>query len=359
MHVKTRSHPISKLIIKDCHEKGAHIGREDTLALMRRKICIPSSRGLIRKVLFDCLYCKRERIKPQKTLMSELPKERLEAYGKPFYKTGIDFFGPIIVKLSKKTRAYQGKAKRYGVIFTCMTTRAIHLEIAGDLITNSFILSLRHFIARRGNVKHIRSDNRTNFKGAQKELQEAIAETNIPKVISELVKKHVNFIWTFNPPSSPWMGGAWEALIKSVKRTLKAITCDRLFTEEALHTFICEVESILNNRPITPSSNYINDYEALTPSHILFGHSSSNYAPGVFREDEINYRKKMACGSSSNQHVLESLAQGIFTNARSERKMELPITKLKRWRSCRYPNRQYTQVTLALGSYNRDISRSR
>ena len=88
------------------------------------------------------------------------------------------------------------------------------------------------------------------------------------------------------------MGGAWEALIKSVKRTLKAIACDRLFTEEALHTFICEVESIINNRPITPSSDDIKDYEALTPNHILLGHSSSNYAPGVFPDNEISYLKK-------------------------------------------------------------------
>ena len=148
--------------------------------------------------------------------MSELPKERLDAYQKPFYNTGIDFFGPVIVKLSRKTCANQAKAKRYGVIFTCMTTRAIHLEIAGDLTTDSFILALCRFITCRGNVKHIRSDNGTNFKGAQKELQDAIAEINVPKVVSELVKKHVHFIWTFNPPSSPWMGGAWEALIKSV-----------------------------------------------------------------------------------------------------------------------------------------------
>ena len=119
-----------------------------------------------------------------------------------------------------------------------MTTRAIHLEIAGDLTTDSFILALRRFITRRGNVKHIRSDNGTNFKGAQKELQDTIAEIKIPKVISKLVKKHVNFIWTFNPPSSPWKGGAWEALIKSVKRTLKAIARDRLFTEDVLHTFV-------------------------------------------------------------------------------------------------------------------------
>ena len=80
------------------------------------------------------------------------------------------------------------------------------------------------------------------------------------------------------------MGGAWEALIKSVTRTLKAMACDCLFTEEALHTFICEAESILNNQPFTPSSNNINDYEALTPNHILLGHSSSNH---VIQTDNI------------------------------------------------------------------------
>ena len=87
------------------------------------------------------------------------------------------------------------------------------------------------------------------------------------------------------------MVGNWEALIKSIKRTLKAIACDCLFTEDTLHTFICEVESILNNQPITPSSDDINDYKALTPNHILLGHSLTNHAPCAFRDNKINYRK--------------------------------------------------------------------
>ena len=89
----------------------------------------------------------------------------------------------------KKTQVNQAKAKRYGVIFTCLTTRTIHLEIAGDLTTKSFMLALRGLIARRRNVKHIRSNSGTNFKGAQTELQDDIAEINIPKVVSEIVKK--------------------------------------------------------------------------------------------------------------------------------------------------------------------------
>ena len=106
-----KSHPISKLIIKDCHEKGAYIGREHTLALLRRKCLIPSCQRLITEVLFDCLYCKRERIKLQEAFMSELPKERSDAYEKPFYNTGIDLLGPIIVKLSKKTAETKQKLK--------------------------------------------------------------------------------------------------------------------------------------------------------------------------------------------------------------------------------------------------------
>ena len=138
---------------------------------------------------------------------------------------------PIIVK----TRANQAKATPYGVIFTYMTTHAIHSHRTGDLTTNSFILDLRRFISH---TKHIPSGNETSFKGAPKELQDAIAEINISKVVSEKVNKHFNFIWTFDPTSSPWMGGPWETLIKSVNRVLKAIACHLLFTKEALHTFI-------------------------------------------------------------------------------------------------------------------------
>ena len=95
--------PIAKLLVKECHEKNFHIGREHTLATIRKKIWIPDCRGLIRKVLHDCLYCKKERIKPHVSLMSDLPKDRLDINEKPFHNTGIDFFGPILVKLSKKT----------------------------------------------------------------------------------------------------------------------------------------------------------------------------------------------------------------------------------------------------------------
>ena len=109
------------------------------------------------------------------------------------------------------------------------------------------------------------------------------------------------------------MGGPWETHIKSVNRALKPIACHLLFTKEALHTFICEVESILNNQLITPSSNDTNNYETLTFTHSLFGHSSSNYAPGR-RRNKLS--RKVVCESSSDQNVLKPLAHKISINAR-------------------------------------------
>ena len=78
------------------------------------------------------------------------------------------------MKLNKGTRSTE-TAKRYSTLFTCMTTRAVHLELAGDMSTDSFILALRRFKARRGHPKSIRSDNGSNFVGAERELKDALS----------------------------------------------------------------------------------------------------------------------------------------------------------------------------------------
>ena len=121
------------------------------------------------------------------------------------------------------------------------------------------------------------------MRNALKELDQAL-------ISSELNLYPIE--WKFNPPSSPWMGGVWESIVKSVKRSLKVITIDRVFTEESLYTFLCEVESVINNCPLTPTSDSISDFEALTPNHFLLRTKVTNYALGSFNPREINYRKK-------------------------------------------------------------------
>ena len=94
--------------------------------------------------------------------MSELPSDRQES--PPFTYCVLDLFGPFTIK------NYRKELKRYGVMFTCLCSRAIHIEVAQSLETDSFILLLRRFIGRRGNIRLIRSDNNTNFFCAIKEL---------------------------------------------------------------------------------------------------------------------------------------------------------------------------------------------
>ena len=90
---------------------------------------------------------------------------------KPFSNVGVDYFGPVIVKLSKRIRSNAAKANQWGVIFACFNTRAIHLKLVGDIATNLILLSLRRFISRRVEVRVIRSDNSTNFASAERKVK--------------------------------------------------------------------------------------------------------------------------------------------------------------------------------------------
>lgn len=118
--------------------------------------------------------------------MASLPEDRLLPDKPPFTNVGVDYFGPFNVKRGRST------VKRYGVLFTCLTIRAVHIEIADSLDTDSCINALRLFISRRGQVSVMRSDNGTNFVGAERELREALNNLNITKSKMHCYKKGSN-----------------------------------------------------------------------------------------------------------------------------------------------------------------------
>ena len=169
--------------------------------------------------------------------------------------------GPLLVKQGRST------LKRWGCILTCMTTRAIHLKVVPSFETDDFINTLRQFIARRGTPKEIRSDCGTNFRGAGKELQADVNEWTNHHFEEQLSQRGIN--WIFHPPHAPHFSGVSEGLIKEVKRALKAILKGALVNEHVLRTVFCEVESILNSRPLTRSSDDAADPKVITPAHLL------------------------------------------------------------------------------------------
>ena len=188
--------------------------------------------------------------------MADLPADRITAGQPPFTFTGVDLFGPFTIQRGR------AEIKRYGCLFTCLTVRAVHIEIVHSLDTDSFINALERFIYRRGQVRCIRSDNESNFVCAAKEL--CFNQRRIHAVLQERSVE-----WLFNPPAASHMGGAWERRIRTVRKILDGVIKQQVMDDEGLATLMCLVESIINGRPLTTVSDDIKDLEPLTPNHSL------------------------------------------------------------------------------------------
>ncbi len=275
---------IVELIIKHYHITLGHSGREHVLAILRDRYWIIHGNSMVRKVLTKCLSCKRRQAKVGEQKMADLPHNRVNPGAPPFTCVGVDYFGPFII------RERRSLVKRYGVIFTCLAIRAIHLEIARTLDTNSFIMALRRFISRRGQVKEIRSDNGTNLVGGEKELRLVIKDWNQEQIHNFLVQKEIK--WIFNPPTASHYGGIWERCIRTVRKVLKALMKEQIVDEESLTTLFCEVESIVNSRPLTKVSSDSRDLEPLTPNHLLLLRREPALPPGTFVKDDLYSRKR-------------------------------------------------------------------
>mgnify|MGYP002260046751 FL=1 len=169
--------------------------------------------------------------------------------------------------------------KRYRVIFTCLAIRAVHIEVAHSIDTDSFLLALRRLIARRGQVKQIRSDHGTNFTSSEKELRVSINAWNKEKICENMLQQNIE--WSFNPPLGSHYGGVWEHCIRTTRKIVQALLWKQI-NDESLTTFLSEIESIMNDCPITKVSSDPWDQEPLTPNHLLLLRSESPMPPGLF-----------------------------------------------------------------------------
>lgn len=275
-------HPATKLMILDAHERNMHYGREQIVNNLRERFWIPGIRMAVKASWKDCQRCHNSMVQPAPPEMAPLPLARVEGNLFPFTRTGVDFFGPIMVTKGRR------QEKRWGVLFTCMATRAVHLEIAHSLNTDSAIMAIRRFIARRGPVRELFSDNGTNFHGADNEMRDAVQKMDHQKISDTLAPKFIE--WNFNPPASPHMGGSWERLVRSVKTAMKATLAFHAPNDEVLLTIFSEVEFIINNRPLTHVSLDPSDRTALTPNHFLIGRTSEQ-RPGEFDDNDLDLRK--------------------------------------------------------------------
>ncbi|XP_037868119.1 uncharacterized protein LOC119628748 [Bombyx mori] len=268
-----------KLQLMQYHVDSAHNGRERVLHEVRRRFWIINGRNAVKMTWNDCQFCKNSRAKPSPPLMADLPDVRLKV-SRPFTYTGLDYFGPIIVKVGRRHE------KRWVALFTCLTVRSIHLELVHDLTTSSVLMSLRRLIARRGCPSIIFSDNATTFRGADRELKRAVQSIDKDELITFGSIRHLE--WRFIAPDAPHMGGCWERLVRSVKTSLRVTLKTRTPNDQTLMTLLTEAEFMVNSRPLTYVPLDFDDDLPLTPNDFLLPKTEFIDHPfGMFTDHDL------------------------------------------------------------------------
>eukprot|EP00057_Strongylocentrotus_purpuratus_P002645 XP_003724933.1 PREDICTED: uncharacterized protein LOC100891559 [Strongylocentrotus purpuratus] len=213
--------------------------------------------------------------KVEKQLMTELPDQRVAPHTRPFYSTSCDYFGPYRVKITRNTTA-----KYYVVIFTCLSTRAVHLEIATDCSTIEFLQVLRRFFALRGQPAYLLSDNGTQFIRAERELQKMVRGWDVQKLQEYCADKRTE--WKFTTPLAPHQNGCAESPVKSCKLTFTKAIGDQRLSPFELYTCL-KVANLVNQSHIGRIANDPDDGSYLCPNDMLLGRASRQVPQGPFK----------------------------------------------------------------------------
>ncbi|XP_061897713.1 uncharacterized protein LOC133646409 [Entelurus aequoreus] len=279
---------ISKLIVSHYHAKICHQGRSQTqMELRSNGFWVIGGSKLVAKLIRTCVLCRKLRRPTESQRIAELPKECLEASA-PFTYSGMDCFGPFIVKKARK------EYKRYGLIFTCLYSRAVHIEMLEDLSTDSFINALRCFISLKGAVRQLHCDQGSNFIGARNKFKEALKQCDTKLLEVFLTERQCEFV--FNTPSASHAGGVWERQIRTVRNVLNATfaQCPGRLDDASLRTLLYEAMAIVNSRPLTVDG--INDPQALEPltqNHLIMMKSKVALPPpGEFVKEDLYATKR-------------------------------------------------------------------
>ena len=197
-------------LIEDAYQANFHEATEYVRSVLKEYWIIGVRNALRSNVNAKCVKCRKQRAGVFQPFMADVPRERLQERVFPFSNTGVDYFGPFEVKFMRKTM------KRWCFLFTCLTTRAVHIEVVPSLEAETCLTAITRFIARRGKPATILSKNGTNLVGAAKEMRDCINAWNLSDIEMSLAQKDIK--WKFNPPGAPHFGGICERLVRSCKK---------------------------------------------------------------------------------------------------------------------------------------------
>jgi hypothetical protein len=268
-----KNHRFTRLMITDCHERLMHAGVRQTLAQVRLVYWVPQGRQKVQSILHFCRVCRSADGGAFKTPETPpLPPFRVRQ-SPPFSYVGIDYMGPLIVKIPptivivKEGRKEKKKVitskKVWISLFTCAVVRAVHLELVDDQASDEFLMALRRCAAMYGKPTMIVCDNAGQFQTTKLLLAELSRQRNVQEYCA---KEGIS--WHFIPELAPWMGAFYERMIQTVKRSLWKTLGKKCLTTSQLQTVLCEVAAVVNTRPLVHVEHEAGE-EALTPAHFL------------------------------------------------------------------------------------------
>ena len=269
------NHPLTRLVVLDKHDKAGHAGPAYTLMETRQRFWIIHGISNVKRILSDCSKCARRRATPVRQLMADLPQCRVTVTNKPYKFCGMDYLGPYMFRQSRS------ECKAWGLLFTCLCTRCIHVELVTSLDLNSFLLAFSRFTNLRGAVDTIFLDNGSTFCAAADKLPTLLGSTEFH---NSLRKR--NIIWSRIPPYAPSQAGSWESMVKLFKNALNRAMGEvrRKPSLIELQTFFSDAMRIVNDRPLTSVSCEPNDLTAISPSSFLGQQLSPNTPLSAFHD---------------------------------------------------------------------------
>ena len=307
---KSKECHLSKLLVKFYHCQIHHQGRSATVNRIRDSgYWIMSCIASVSSIIHFCVVCRKLYRVPDHQKMSDLPSDRCTVAA-PFTYCAVDMFGPYYVKEGRKL------LKRYGVIFVCMSSKGLHIEVANSLSTDSFLNAFRRLISVRGPVRTLRSDCGTNFTGAERELKAELELLEHDKIRAQL-SSHYSCDYTvfkFNKPYASHTGGIWERQIRSIRRVMSSLlgSLGSQLDDESLRTFLSEAAGIINSRPLSVDSLAdANSVKPITPNSLLTMKTSVVVPPiGNFESDQVYAKRRW--------RVVQYLAEQFWYRWRKE-----------------------------------------
>ena len=272
---------ITRLLVEFHHLCTFHGGVNSTLASLRQHVWIPKGRTTVKRILRPCVVCIRKtRAQIIPPGPPPLPVERV-TLTRPFLNIGVDYSGHILVKDSQDEQPN----KVYICLFTCMATRAVHLELAKDLSAATFLNLFKRFVYEHGVPRLIVSDNGSNFVAVDGALKNIEADHTVQTFLQEKFIK-----WKFIRPRAPWEGGFYERLIGLVKKTLFNMIHRKILSYDELFTLLKGAQVCVNNRPLTYISNDEPTDLPLTPNHLVKGRRIDSFPSyEIPPEDDPDY----------------------------------------------------------------------